>query len=195
MYISEKGFANAALGFIVFGLLMGFIIVSNNTVPSSSEETVPMLSQESSRVPKSSTKPSSSFKASASPLSSSTTQPSNSPSPSSSASATNTETAQSEFIKITSPNGGESYKIGQTLNITWEYKDVSDCQIRYVTENNTKSALFLSADVEKKSYQLPLSPLYLGELESAKLKIDLSCIKNDKSTISDQSDTFFTLSQ
>lgn len=191
----EKGFANAALGFIVFGLLMGFIMISRNSTSSDNEQLSPELSQESSAVPSFSAKPSASFKAQASPSPSLSASVTTTPAPSSSSSSSTEIVQSTEFIKITSPNGGESYKVGQSLNITWEYKDVSDCQIRYVTEDNTKSALFLSADVTKKSYQLPLSPLYLGELESAKLKIDLTCTKADKSSISDQSDNHFTLSQ
>jgi len=192
---SQSGFANAALGFIVFGLLMGFIMVSGNSTSSDTEQLSPELSQEASAAPSFSAKPSATAKvlSSPSPSLSASSSPSSSPS---SSSITNSESAESAaYIKITSPNGGESYKVGQTLNITWEYKDVTDCQIRYVTENNTKSALYLSADVTKKSYQLPLSPLFLEELEEAKLKIDLSCTKADKNVISDQSDNFFVLSQ
>lgn len=200
MRLNQSGFTTAAIGFVMFGLLMAFIVVSRNiSKPPSSVETQPALSNESSSLPLapsvSITKPglktastSAVPSASVSPTTTATVQE-----PSSSPTTTSSQTGR--YIKITAPNGGETYKVGSKLTINWEYNDLAQCIIKYITEDGKESELFIPINPSQKTYQLAILENYLGTMDSVKLKIDLSCYSSDSNYAGDRSDGFFTVTK
>lgn len=196
MIRNQSGFTTAALGFIVFGLLMAFIVVSRN-ISVTSESSSPQLSQETSPVASSTAKASMSPTASiaSSQKPSNTASPSVKPNPSASTSQdkNSSPTPSERFVKITSPNGGESYAVGSTLHITWEYNDLAQCVIKYVTENNVESSFFIAVDPDQKSKDIAILENYLGPLDSAKIKIAIDCYSSDNNYKGDTSDGFITI--
>ncbi len=198
---NQFGFTTAAIGFIVFGLLMTVIVFSENfTDQKITEELQPALSNESSPVGSMVAKATQKPMASASAVAVAST--SSTPIPSATAQSLGSPTSQAaspvpagRYIKITSPNGGESYEVGSKLTINWEYNDLAQCVIKYMTEDGKESALFIPVNPSQKTYQLAVLENYLGTLDSVKLKISMDCYSSSNNYEGDTSDGYFTVTK
>ncbi len=204
MRFNQSGFLSAAVGVIVLVFFVGIVYlqrgVVQNTKISASPTPEPSavvaeakftnntkhLAVSPTPSPSASVKPS--VLATASPNTQTPT-----PSPTSQSTPTPTPTPAGRFIKILSPNGGENYKIGDNINITWEYNDLAQCVIIYMLEDGTRSSLFIPVKPSQKSYQLGLLTDYLGMIEEVKVKVEMSCYSSDNNGAQDQSDNFFTI--
>lgn len=203
---NQSGFLSAAAGVVVLTLFVGLVLlqknyVQNTTIPSSpspspsvSEVKFTNTTKHMTSAPSSTPNPSPSTSSKPN-----TTQSSGLPTPPATPSSTSSPTPSpspaGRYIKVLSPNGGENYKIGDTVNITWEYNQLAQCVIIYVLEDGTKSSLFIPVNPSKKSYPLVLLSDYLGMIDQVKVKVEMSCYDNDSNYAGDQSDHFFTITK
>ncbi len=97
-------------------------------------------------------------------------------------------TPTSRFIKITYPNGGENFKVGETIKITWEYANLAQCILTYVT-NGVQSTSFYPVNPAQNYYNWVVPSGSVGQT-----KIDASCYDSSSNGAQDQSDNFFTVS-
>lgn len=206
MYRSQFGFLSAAVGVVVLVFFVGIFFLQRSFLPANiskvPDTAEPSPSLEANFVNKTkhlnpspvsgtlspSAAPTNSINSSSSP-SVSTSQSTTSSSPTPSASAVG------RFIKILTPNGGERYRVGDAITISWEYADVATCVIVYLLEDGTKSGLFIPVDPKNKSYSLPLLSDYLGMVDEVRVKVAMDCTSTSQESAADQSDAFFTISK
>jgi hypothetical protein len=204
---NQSGFLSAAAGAVVLILFVSLFFVQRNIVKNTSIQASPTPSPSVHEVkftnntkhmtptPVSTPSTSPSF----SPKSNSTqstSSPVPTPTNTPASSSTPSPSPTGRFIKIISPNGGEVYKIGGNIRISWEYSDLVQCVITYVNEDGVRSQAFVAVKPERKSYDLMLAPEYFGSLENAKVKIDMECYNSGGTHgVTDRSDEFFTVTK
>ena len=96
--------------------------------------------------------------------------------------------SSSEFIIVTSPNGGENWQVGTQQNITWTSNGVTNVKIEYTTDNGAAWIPIIestSASSGSYNWTIPNTP-------STNCKVRISNV--DNSTTNDVSDNAFTIS-
>lgn len=96
--------------------------------------------------------------------------------------------APSQSVTVISPNGGESWHIGSSHNITWTQNNVANVKIDYSTNNGSSWIQVVAsnpASIGSYSWIIPNSV-------SASCKVKITDVSN--SSVSDQSDNTFTIS-
>lgn len=100
------------------------------------------------------------------------------------------KTQTSRYVKVISPNGGETLSTGSSANISWEGTDIDKCSIMYLTNNNTGNTIATNiATTGSGSYSWNVN---IGNNPQA--KISLTCYKTNVGQVLDDSDGFFTVS-
>lgn len=100
-------------------------------------------------------------------------------------------TQASRFVKVTSPNGGEAVRVGDTVSIQWEGNDIDKCNIGYsfgIGSLNDIASFYPTSG--NGSYEWTVN---IGNTTNTQVKIDLLCYKTGVGQVSDQSDNFFTV--
>lgn len=208
--LNQKGFSQIVIIVAVLALLgIGFFaginsqkpLVSNvkellnSPDPSASTEPTP------SNTPKATTKTKASSTSTITPTpkptttTSSTQNPASTPTPTQAPTQTSTNTSDSgapTFIKVTSPNGGESFKVGDSMHITWSsnnlYKSGS-CVITLAYDNGSKSSAWTPVNTPNGSADWKLT----SESGGKQAKVDMQCYDSGSNGYNDQSDNYFTV--
>ncbi len=96
----------------------------------------------------------------------------------------------SNWIGLTSPNGGESWDAGSTQNITWTSEgDVGNIRVQYSLDNGNSYTTLSSAEENDGSYSWTLD----SDLESKQALVRL--LDSSNSSISDTSTSTFTINR
>ena len=106
-------------------------------------------------------------------------------------------------ITVLSPNGGETYKIGDTLNIKWNASNFSDSSKVYIELRPDGPAISVGSQAVKIVAISPTSGYYLWQVPNTIIpgqyiievyKADQNGIVNSNESVKDVSDTRFTIS-
>ncbi len=101
-------------------------------------------------------------------------------------------------ITVVSPNGGETLKVGQNVNITWALKgllDTDNIVIRIsdlsvgASDEDSKTIAFVKGNLASYNWEIPVD-YKLG----SKYKVSLSVVRNEPIT-ADGSDNYFTITK
>lgn len=117
------------------------------------------------------------------------------PSPTSAPAQTSTNTADPNsptFIKVTSPNGGESFKVGDTIHTTWSSNNLNkngSCIVILVYDNGSKSSAWVPVNTPNGYYDWKLA----SEAGGHQAKVDMQCYDSNSNGYNDQSDNYFTV--
>lgn len=118
------------------------------------------------------------------------------PTPTSTSTQTSSNTSDSNaptFIKVASPNGGENFKVGDSMHITWTsnnlYKSGS-CVVTLAYDNGSKSSAWTPVNTPNGSTDWKLT----SESGSKQAKVDMQCYDSGSNGYNDQSDNYFTVS-
>ena len=100
------------------------------------------------------------------------------------------------YVKITYPNGGESFNIGNNgarTRVTWESRDVDWCYLGWTTGPGSLNnfATIPNASVGYYDWNISVGNMLNGM--SREVKLDLLCYKTGIGSVLDQSDRFFTV--
>lgn len=92
------------------------------------------------------------------------------------------------FVKITSPNGGETLEPGGVYKIQWDSNDVDTCELGYSFGEGSLNNII----------KIPNQGYYdwavnIGNSVNTRVKIDILCYKTGVGSVGDQSDDFFTV--
>ena len=122
-----------------------------------------------------------------------TTTPTPTPTPTSVLSGTNTSDSNlPTSIKISSPNGGESFKVGDTMRITWSSNNLNrsgSCIVKLVYENNSSSTSWAPVNTPVGSEDWKLT----SESGDHQAKVDIECYDDKQTRVHDQSDNYFVV--
>lgn len=100
--------------------------------------------------------------------------------------------AQERWIRITSPNGGESFKEGDTVTITWDSSDnIDKVSIGYSTGPGSLSWIAFTAP-NTKSYSWYVD---VGNTTNTQFLIDITGWQTGTGSTNDKSDNYFTVTQ
>lgn len=200
--LNQKGFSQIAIILAVLALLsIGFYAGRTSPKPLVSNLTELLQSPEPSVSPtvqsKLTSTPKSTTKASSVPAANPTSKPSTIPlpiatpapvQPSNNTSDSNAPT----FIKVTAPNGGESFRVGDTMHITWSsnnlYKSGS-CVITLAYDNGSKSSAWVPVNTPNGYFDWKLT----SESGGKQAKVDMQCYDSGSNGYNDQSDNYFTV--
>lgn len=122
-----------------------------------------------------------------------TPSPSETPTPTPTTSTTNTSDSNlPTSIKVVSPNGGETFKVGDTIRITWNSNNLNrsgSCIVKLVYENNSPSTSWtpVNTPVGFRDWKLE------SESGGHQAKIDIECYDDKQTRVHDQSDNSFTV--
>ena len=95
-------------------------------------------------------------------------------------------------IKITSPNGGESFKVGDNIHITWSSNNLNrsgSCIVKLVYENNSSSTSWTPVNTPVGSEDWKLT----SESGGHQAKVDIECYDDKQTRVHDQSDNYFVV--
>lgn len=96
------------------------------------------------------------------------------------------------FIKVSAPNGGESFKVGDSMHITWSsnnlYKSGS-CVITLAYDNGSKSSAWVPVNTPNGYFDWKLT----SESGGHQVKVDIDCYDSNSNNAHDQSDNNFTV--
>lgn len=119
--------------------------------------------------------------------------PSLTPTSTPSQSSTNTSNPNAPtFIKVSSPNGGESFKVGDSIHITWSSNNLNkngSCIITLAYDNGSKSSAWVPVNTPNGYFDWRLSSGSGGR----QVKVDMDCYDSNSNNAHDQSDNFFTV--
>lgn len=122
-----------------------------------------------------------------------TTNPSPTPTPTSAPSTTNTSDPNlPTSIKVVSPNGVETFKVGDTMRITWNSNNLNkngSCIVTLVYDNGSKSATWVPVNTPQGYFGWKLT----SESGGRQAKVDIECYDDKQTRVHDQSDNFFTV--
>lgn len=96
------------------------------------------------------------------------------------------------FIKVNAPNGGESFKVGDTMHITWSSNNLNkngSCIVTLAYDNGSKSSVWIPVNTPNGYFDWKLT----SESEGHKVKVDLDCYDSNSNNAHDQSDSYFTV--
>lgn len=211
--LNQKGFSQILIIVAVLALLgIGFYagatsqksIVANFTELLYSPE--PSISPSVEPTPTSTPKATTKAKASSTPTitptpkpttttTSPTQNPVSTPTPTSAPTQTSTNTSDSSaptFIKVTFPNGGESFKVGDSMHITWSSNNLyrsGSCVITLAYDNGSKSSAWVPVNTPNGYYDWKLT----SESGGKQAKVDMQCYDSGSNGYNDQSDNYFTV--
>lgn len=95
-------------------------------------------------------------------------------------------------IKIAYPNGGESFKVGDNVHITWSSNNLSkngSCIVSLFYENESKSTAWIPVNTPNGFYDWK----FTSDSAGSKAKIDMDCYDSNQNNVHDQSDNFFSI--
>lgn len=122
-----------------------------------------------------------------------TSEESPSPSPSGSGAPITSPENPNPSIKITSPNGGETFNNGDPIRITWEQSNAKACLFAY-SNNAIDSSVFSSADLSKNYLDWTVQIENMAPGASVQAKVKVSCYDSTGHYgAQDESDNFFTV--
>lgn len=98
------------------------------------------------------------------------------------------------FLRITYPNGGEAFTVGDPVQIRWESSKMDRCQL-VQSERGGGFEIASSVDTAARSYEWVAIPMWNAKAEPGqKQKILLNCLSSSDGFFQDYSDDFFTVS-
>ena len=115
--------------------------------------------------------------------------------------STNTEDSSAPtFIKVLSPNGGESFKVGDTMHITWSSKNLTKSGYCIITLIHPSGRHPRYGETDKDSKWAPVNTkngYYDWKISSEsgghQEKVNIDCYDSSSNNIDDQSDNYFTI--
>lgn len=194
--LDQKGFSPIVIIIAVVVLLsVGFYaglssqkpLVSNVKELLNSPEPTPSVEATPASLPKATTKTTST------PTAKPTSTPT--PTPATAPAQTSTNTADPNtptFIKVTSPNGGENFKVGDTMHITWSSNNLNksgSCVITLAYDNGPKSSAWVPVNTPNGYFDWKLP----SESGGHQAKVDMQCYDSGSNGHNDQSDNYFTI--
>lgn len=187
--INQKGFSPVIIIFAVLAILgIGFYAGISSQKPLVSN--VELLQSPSSSTP--TTNPTSKSTTTTSPTQNSVSTPTPTPAPAQTLTNTSNSNAPT-FIKVSSPNGGESFKVGNSMHITWSsnnlYKSGS-CVITLAYDNGSKSSAWVPVNTPNGYFDWKLT----SESGGKQAKVDMQCYDSGSNGYNDQSDNYFIVS-
>lgn len=100
------------------------------------------------------------------------------------------------FIKLTYPNGGETFNVGDNVRVTWQYYDVDNCSLGYSFGPGSLNWIkFSGINPSQRYYDWVV---HIGNQlsgSSRQVKLDMTCYKTGVGSVIDQSDNFFTVTK
>jgi hypothetical protein len=106
--------------------------------------------------------------------------------------STNDTFAIDGHLRVTYPNGGESFEVGDTITIRWDASDNID-KIMLGYSFGPGSLNWIATSIPNTgSYTWKVG---IGNTTNTKIKIDVTGYETGKGSLSDQSDGFFTVSK
>lgn len=96
------------------------------------------------------------------------------------------------FIKVSAPNGGENFKVGDTMHISWtsnNLKRSGSCVVTLAYDNGSKSAAWVPVNTPNGSFDWKLT----SESGDHQVKVNMECYDSNSNGYTDQSDNFFTV--
>lgn len=102
------------------------------------------------------------------------------------------DSSKPTLIKVGLPNGGESFKVGESVHITWSsnnlYKSGS-CVVTLLYETGAKSTAWVPVNTPNGYFDWILP----AEAGNHQAKVHLECYDSTSNRVEDQSDNFFTV--
>lgn len=196
--LDQKGFSPIVIIIAVVALLsVGFYaglssqkpLVSNIKELLNSPEPTPSVEATPTSLPKATTRTTST------PTAKPTSTPTPTPTPITAPAQTSTNTADPNtptFIKVTSPNGGENFKVGDTMHITWSSNNLNksgSCVITLAYDNGSKSSAWVPVNTPNGYFDWKLT----SESGGKQAKVDMQCYDSGSNGHNDQSDNYFTV--
>lgn len=193
--LNQKGFSSLIVVAIMTLLSIGFYagITSQKSIISNVTELLQSLEPSVSPTvePTQKSTPQITHKYSMPPVTNPTPQPTSTPAPTQPSSNTSDSNAPT-FIKISSPNGGESFKVEDSMHITWSsnnlYKSGS-CIITLAYDNGSKSSAWVPVNTPNGYFDWKLT----SESGGKQAKVDMQCYDSGSNGYNDQSDNYFTV--
>lgn len=200
--LDQRGFSSFIVIAILALLGIGFYagatsqksIVSNVTelFQSPKPSVYPTVESTPTSIPKVTPKPSSTTSVTnPTPKPTSSPLPTATPTPAQSSSNTSDSNAPT-FIKISSPNGGESFKVRDTMHITWSSNNLNkngSCVVTLAYDNGSKSSAWVPVNTPNGYFDWKLT----SESGGKQAKIDMQCYDSGSNGYNDQSDNYFTV--
>lgn len=96
----------------------------------------------------------------------------------------------SRYVTLKSPNGGETYKQGNTVNISWQGNDIDNCTIYFIYSNGSERDIAYDVSTTGNgsySWSVSTNPT------QTQGKIALLCYKTNVGQVKDEGDGFFTV--
>lgn len=119
------------------------------------------------------------------PTNTPTLAPTNTPTP--------TAIPVSPFVKVTSPNGGESFKVGNSVTVTWDTNmNLGGCEMQTIDSNNSGTVVGSNVDVTRRSINWTAT-IGNTSLEERQLKIYMICHDFNGGTQFARSENYFTV--
>lgn len=101
-------------------------------------------------------------------------------------------------VRLTSPNGGENWRTGETRNITWTCTDAADYDqavLQYSTDSGATWDYMFPMPVNNSGSHSWTVPLSIETTHDARIKIRIQKTGESESPYSDTSDADFTIQQ
>lgn len=95
-------------------------------------------------------------------------------------------------IKVLTPNGGESYKVGDTIPVTWSSNNLNksgSCIVTLTYENGSTSTTWTPVNTPTGSYNWKVTQDSAGK----QAKVNLECYDDKQTRVTDSSDNFFPI--
>ncbi len=95
------------------------------------------------------------------------------------------------FIKVVSPNGGESFKVGDTIHITWESNNLNksgSCIVKLAYEGGKYSSAWVPVNTPKGFVDWKVT-----DESQTQAKVDMECYDSTSNLVKDQSDGYFSI--
>lgn len=197
---NQKGFSSIIVLVALLLLGIGFYAGLNSQkslvasvselLPSPQPSASPSVEPTPTDTPKITPKPTSTT-----PVTNPAVQPTLTSLPTSTPTQPSTNTSDSNaptFIKVSSPNGGESFKVGDTMHITWSSNNLNksgSCIITLAYDNGSKSTAWVPVNTQNGYFDWKLT----SESGGHQAKVDMQCYDSGSNGHNDQSDNYFTV--
>lgn len=104
------------------------------------------------------------------------------------------------YIKVVSPGGGENFKVGEPVDITWDYRNVDYCLFGYSFGPGSLNRISVTRaqlqypplESKKMIWRVDIGNILANQNKQAKVVI--TCYKMGVGSVEDQSEDFFTVS-
>jgi len=101
----------------------------------------------------------------------------------------------SPYVKITYPNGGEIFNVGDFVRVAWEQRNVDQCVVSYVNDSNVYGSHFFPINSINNYFNWIVDVSGLAQGSSAQIKMDISCYNAFSNGAFDRSDNYFTVNR